>query len=382
MAARPDYYKTLGVSKTASEDEIKKAYRKLARKYHPDANPGDKNAEEKFKQVSQAHDVLSDPDKRKDYDRGGAFAGFGGSQGFDPSAFTGAFSSGGGGLGDIFSGLFGGGAGAGAGGGSGSTRRNRPPAKGPDLETEVALTFDQAINGTQVQITVPTSSPCPTCHGSGAKPGTSPKVCPVCSGRGTEPQNEGLFSISQPCSRCKGSGTIIEDPCPTCKGSGTQRGSKKVRANIPAGVREGSRIKLAGKGDPGVRGMQPGDLFVVTRVHPSRVFKWSGDNLEAEVPLTVAEAIHGGIIEVPTLDGRKRLKVPAGTTHGTVQRLRGEGPSRLRGKGRGDLRYRFVIDVPKHLTEEQNQLVERLAQTFDGDIRAGLFAGAGATGQD
>jgi molecular chaperone DnaJ len=377
MAERPDYYKSLGVAKGASDAEIKKAYRKLARKYHPDANPGDTTAEEKFKEISQAHDVLSDPDKRKEYDRGGVFAGLGGqgAQGFDPSAFTGAFTGGGGGLGDILSGLFGN---AGGRPGQPGGRPNHPPAKGSDLETEVTLTFDQAIKGTQVQITVPTSSPCPTCHGSGAKPGTSPKVCPVCGGRGTEPQNEGLFSISQPCSRCGGSGTIIEDPCSTCSGTGVQRGSKRVRANIPAGVRDGSRIKLAGKGDPGVRGMQPGDLYVVTRVQPSKVFKWHGDNLEVEVPLTVAEAMHGGIIEVPTLDGRKRLKVPAGTTHGTVQRLRGEGPPRLKGKGRGDLRYRFVIDIPKNLTDEQNQLVERLSQTFDGDLRADLFAGAGA----
>jgi molecular chaperone DnaJ len=377
MAERPDYYKILGVAKNASDEEIKKSYRKLARKYHPDANPGDKTAEERFKQISQAHDVLSDPDKRKDYDRGGVFAGLGGNgaQGFDPSAFTGAFTGGGGGLGDILSGLFGGAAGKGP-AQAGSGRPNHPPAKGADLESEVTLSFAQAIKGTQVQITVPTSTPCPTCHGSGAKPGTSPKVCPVCNGRGTEPQNEGLFSISQPCSRCKGSGTIIEDPCPTCKGSGTQRGSKRVRANIPAGVRDGSRIKLAGKGDPGVRGMQPGDLYVVTRVQPSKVFKWAGDNLEVEVPLTVGEAIHGGIIEVPTLDGRKRLKVPAGTTHGTVQRLRGEGPQLLKSRGRGDLRYRFVIDIPKDLTDEQNQLVERLSQTFESDPRADLFAGA------
>ena len=368
MAERPDYYKILGVGKNATDEEIKKAYRKLARKYHPDRNPGDEQAEARFKEVSQAHDVLSDPDKRKEYDRGGLFAGMSGNTGFDPSAFSGGFS---GGFGDMLSNLFGGG---GAAGGPRPGAGQRPPqARGQDLETEVRLTFDQAVHGTQVPLQVPTSKPCPTCHGSGARPGTSPKVCPVCNGRGVEAQSQGIFSINQPCSNCKGSGTVIEHPCPTCEGSGAQRSVRRLRVNIPAGVRDGSRIKLAGKGDPGVRGVPPGDLYVITRVPDSPIFKWSGDNLEVEVPLTIPEAIRGAVIEVPTLNGSKRLRVAPGTKHGTVQRLRGEGAPRLGGKGAGDLRYRFVIDIPASLSAEQDEAVERLSAVMDGDPRAKLF---------
>ena len=370
MAERPDYYKILGVGKNATDAEIKKAYRKLARQYHPDRNPGDKQAEEKFKEISQAHDVLSDADKRKAYDRGtGPLGGFG-VPGFDPSSFSG-------GLGDIFSNIFGGGAPAG-GGRAGNVRGPRSPeAKGRDLETEVSLTFDQAVGGTQVALSVPTSQPCPTCHGTGAKPGTSPKVCPVCNGRGIEAQSQGIFSISQPCSNCGGSGTVIDDPCPTCNGTGAQRSVKRLRVNIPAGVRDGSRIRLAGKGDPGVRGAPPGDLYVITRVAESPVFKWSGENLEVEVPLTIPEAIRGAVIEVPTLNGSKRLRVPRGTKHGTIQRLRGEGAPRLGGKGHGDLRYRFVIDVPSSLSAEETDAVDRLSEVMNGNPRANLFAQEG-----
>ena len=363
MADRPDYYKILGVGKNASEEEIKKAYRKLARQYHPDRNSGDKTAEERFKQVSQANDVLSDPDKRKEYDRGGAFAGFG-VPNFDSSSF-------GGGFGDILSNLFGG---AGTGSGSRGGPRRAQEARGRDLETEVQLRFEDAVAGTQVPLSVPTSQPCPTCHGSGARPGTQPKVCPVCHGRGVEAQSQGIFSITQPCSNCGGSGTVIEDPCPTCNGTGAQRSVRRLRVNIPAGVRDGSRIKLAGNGDPGIRGMPPGDLYVITRVAQSPVFKWSGDNLEVEVPLTIPEAVRGGVIEVPTLSGSKRLRVSRGTRHGTVQRLRGEGPPRLGGKGNGDLRYKFVIDVPPTLSAEQDELIDRLADAMNGNPRAKLFA--------
>ena len=373
MPERPDYYKILGVGKNATDDEIKKAYRKLARKYHPDRNPGDKPAEERFKEISQAHDVLSDPDKRKEYDRGGMFAGFGGAGGFDPSQFSGSFS---GGLGDIFSNIFGGATGTGQRGARPGGQRP-PQARGHDLETEVSLSFDQAVHGTQVSLSVPTSKPCPTCHGSGARPGTSPKVCPVCNGRGVEAQSQGIFSISQPCSNCNGSGTVIEHPCPTCEGTGAQRSVRRLRVNIPAGVRDGSRIKLAGKGDPGVRGVPPGDLYVITRVSDSPIFKRSGDNLEVEVPLTIPEAIRGAVIEVPTLSGSKRLRVAPGTKHGTVQRLRGEGPPRLSGKGNGDLRYRLVIDVPASLSAEQSEAVDRLSKVMNGDPRADLFPQGG-----
>jgi molecular chaperone DnaJ len=374
MAGRTDYYKTLGVGKGASDEEIKKAYRKLARQYHPDRNPGDKKAEEKFKEISQAHDVLSDPEKRKAYDRGqGPLGGFT-SGGFDPSSFGGGFS-------DILSNLFGGGgpgtAGRAGGGTRGRTgagaRTGRAQPQGRDLETEVSLTFDQAVHGAQVPLSVPTSQPCPTCRGTGAKPGTTPKVCPVCEGRGIESQSQGIFSISQPCSNCAGAGTVIEDPCPTCNGTGAQRNIRKLRVNIPAGVHDGSRIRLAGKGEAGLRGGEPGDLYVITRVQESPVFKTAGDNLEVEVPLTIPEAVRGAIVEVPTLNGSKRLRVPAGTKHGTVQRLRGEGPPRPGGKARGDIRYRFVIDVPESLSPEQDEAIDRLSRVMNGNPRADLF---------
>jgi molecular chaperone DnaJ len=363
MAARADYYKTLGVAKNASQAEIKKAYRKLARQYHPDANQGNKQAEERFKEISQAYDVLGDPDKRKQYDRGtGPFAAGGPGFGFDPSAFTGGF-------GDILSNLFGGG-----GGGRGSTARPRAQP-GRDLETEVRISFDQAIEGAQVPLSVPTSAPCTTCHGTGAKPGTTPKICPQCQGRGVEVEGQGLFSISQPCSRCGGTGTVIEEPCPTCHGSGARRTIKRYRVSIPPGVRDGSRVRLAGKGEAGPNGGPPGDLYVVTRVSESPVFKRKGDNVEVEVPLTIPEAIRGETIEVPTLHGTKKLRVPGGTKHGTVQRLRGEGPPKLSGSGRGDIHYRFVIDVPASLSKEQKQAVDELAKAINGNPRARLFSG-------
>src|ERR1700761_3689882 len=245
MADRPDYYKVRGGGKNASEEEIKRASRKLARQYHPDTNQGDKKAEERFKEISQAHDILSDPEKRKAYDRGGMFGGFGQTAGggFDPGAFTGGFS-------DILSNLFGGGgAGPTGGPGTGATRARPRAQRGRDLETEVSLSFEQAVNGAQVPLAVPTSAPCPTCHGSGAKPGTSPRVCPVCNGRGLESQSQGIFSMSQPCSNCHGSGTVIDEPCATCNGSGAQRSVKRMRVNVPAGGKDGSRIRLAGKGE-------------------------------------------------------------------------------------------------------------------------------------
>jgi len=379
---RPDYYKTLGVGKNASDEEIKKAYRKLARQYHPDRNPGDKKAEERFKEISQAHDVLSDPEKRKSYDRGqGPLGGFA-TGNFDPGAMAGGF-------GDILSNLFGGGAGAGTAGRTTGGARGRPgtagagragrtaQTQGRDLETEVSLSFDQAVHGAQVPLSVPTSQPCPTCHGTGAKPGTVPKVCPVCEGRGIESQSQGIFSISQPCSNCGGTGTVIEDPCPTCHGTGAQRSVRRLRVNIPAGVHDGSRIRLAGKGEAGLRGGPPGDLYVITRVQESPVFKTAGENLEVEVPLTIPEAVRGAVVEVPTLNGSKRLRVPAGTKHGTVQRLRGEGPPRAGGKGRGDIHYRFVIDVPDKLSPEQDEAIDRLSKAMNGNPRSSLFTQAG-----
>ena len=358
MAAVKDPYKTLGVDRKASDEEIKKAYRKLARQFHPDRNPGDAAAEERFKEVQEANSILSDPEKRRSYDSGGGV--FGGA-GFDPNAFRSGF----GGFGDILSDLF--------------TNRSGPgtprPERGRDLETDVHISFDQAMGGAQVPVSVPLSAPCATCRGTGAKPGTSPQVCSLCNGRGVEAESQGLFSISQPCRRCGGTGTEIKEPCPTCNGSGRTRQVKRYRVNIPAGVRDGSRVRLAGKGEAGPRGGPQGDLYVITRVGTSDVFERKGDHLEVEVPITIPEAIRGATIEVPTLAGSKRIRVPPGTQHGTVQRLRGEGPQKLGGRGRGDIRYRLVVDVPRSLSREQAEVVDELATVMDGNPRSRLLTG-------
>jgi molecular chaperone DnaJ len=347
-----DFYKVLGVSKDASAEEIKKAYRKLARENHPDRNPDDPKAEDRFKSIQEAYDTLSEPEKRKQYDAGGMFAGFGGGR---PFGGAGGFTAD---IGDIFSTVFGRG-------------RGQPHSvRGADLETEVRLTFDQAVNGTQVSVAVPKLDRCPTCHGSGAKPGTAPSVCPRCGGRGIDAQSQGFFSISQPCPQCGGTGELIEDPCGTCGGSGLTRQTKRYKVNIPAGVHEGTRIRLAGKGEVGPRGGPAGDLFVTTRVTPSPVFAQLPDgNLEVTVPISIAEAIRGGTVEVPTLNGTKRIRIPPGTEHGTVQRLRGEGPPRPGGRGRGDIRYRIAIDVPRDLSREQQQAVDAFADAFNGSAK-------------
>jgi molecular chaperone DnaJ len=358
-----DPYATLGVGKGASDEEIKKAYRKLAREYHPDRNSGDKNAEERFKEVQEAYSILSDPEKRKAFDSGGGI--FGGAGGFDPSSFRGGNF---GGFGDIISDIFGN-----RGGGGGAPR----PERGRDLETEVHVSFDQAMEGAQVPVSVPLSAPCPTCHGTGAKPGTTPSICSRCQGRGVEAESQGLFSISQPCRQCGGTGTEIKDPCPTCDGTGRTRQVKRYRVNIPAGVRDGSRVRLAGKGETGPRGGPAGDLYAITRVGESPIFSRKGDHLEVEVPITVPEAIRGATIEVPTLAASKRIRVAPGTAHGTVQRLRGEGPPKLGGRGRGDIHYRLVIDVPSSLSDEQREAVDDLAAVMNGNPRERLLSGKG-----
>ncbi|HEY8778695.1 MAG TPA: molecular chaperone DnaJ [Solirubrobacterales bacterium] len=345
-----DFYNVLGVSREATPEEIKKTYRKLARENHPDRNPDDPKAEDRFKSIQEAYDTLSDPEKRKQYDAGGMFSGFGGGR---PGAGAGGgFTSD---IGDIFSTVFGRG------------RAQPRSIRGTDLETEVRLSFDQAVNGSQISVSVPKLDRCPTCHGSGAKPGSSPHVCPRCGGSGIDAQSQGFFSISQPCPQCGGTGEVIEDPCETCGGSGLTRQTKRYRVNIPPGVQDGTRIRLAGKGEAGPRGGPAGDLYVTTRVTPSPVFKQLPEgNLEVDVPITVAEAIQGGTVEVPTLNGTKRIRIPAGTEHGTVQRLRGEGPPRPGGRGRGEIRYRLAIDVPRELSREQKQAVEAMAEAFNG----------------
>jgi molecular chaperone DnaJ len=373
MAPR-DHYEALGVGRKASQDEIKKSYRELARKWHPDRNPDDPDAEEKFKEIQAAYDVLSDPETRKEYDAGGMFgAGFGGGPGGFRSA-GGGFPGGGfaSDLGDIFSSIF-------NRGGEGPGARPQP---GRDLEAGVSLGFDQAMHGTQITVEVPTTATCGTCGGSGAKPGTSPKTCPRCEGRGVDTQSQGFFSIQQPCPECGGAGQVIEEPCSDCHGTGITEETKRYRVNIPAGVHDGSRIRLAGKGEAGFRGGPRGDLYITTRVAPSPVFRQRPDgNLDVDLPVTVTEAIQGATIEVPTLDGTKRIKVPAGTQHGSTQRLRGAGPPKTSGGGRGDIHYRIQVEVPKELTDEQREAVDRLAEALNGDDpRRELLAQAGRPG--
>ena len=354
-----DFYEVLGVDRKASAEEIKKAYRKLARENHPDANPGDPEAEERFKRIQEAYDTLSDPEKRKAYDARGMAGGF------DPRAFAGGFASD---LGDLFSTLF---------------NRGRPRGqqmRGADLRAEVNLTFEQAMRGAEVSVTVPKRTACGTCGGTGARPGTAPVVCPRCGGRGVDAQSQGFFSISQPCPQCGGAGQVIEDPCPTCGSSGLTQQTKRYKVNIPEGVKDGTRIRLAGKGEAGPRGGPNGDLYVTTRVASSPVFKRLDDgNLEVRVPITIPEALRGGTIEVPTLSGTKRIRVAPGTKHGTIQRLRGEGPPKPGGRGRGDIRYRLEIEIPRKLTDEQREAAEKLAEAFNGsDPRAELLRKAGA----
>jgi molecular chaperone DnaJ len=371
-----DPYKVLGVAKNASADEIKKSYRKLARKWHPDQNSGNEKAEEKFKEVQEAYDILGDSKKRKEFDSGGFNIPFTG--GGNPFSGGGGNPFGGGGvrfdnLGDIFggvTGMFGGGS-----RGGGRTRVER----GRDLEAKVSIGFDQSIQGTEVSVAVPRAERCETCHGNGAAPGTSPKTCPRCQGSGSESVGQGMFSISQPCQQCHGRGQIVEKPCPTCQGEGTVTKTRKYRVKIPAGVKNGARIRVAGKGETGEGGGQAGDLYVVVSVGESPVFARKGDNLEVNVPVTVVEAVKGATIEVPTLSGRKSIKVPAGTKHGTVIRLKGEGPAHAKGPGHGDLRYRIELVVPKfdELTKEQQDAIDDFASLPTDNPRAALLARAG-----
>jgi molecular chaperone DnaJ len=356
-----DLYEVLGVDRKASDDEIKKAYRRLARENHPDRNPDDPNAEDRFKEIQGAYDTLSDPEKRGQYDSGGGI-------GFDPRNFAGGFAAD---IGDIFTSFFGRGRGG-----------PQPEAmRGRDLRAEVRLPFDQAMKGAEVAVTVPKQAACATCGGSGAKPGTSPVTCSQCGGRGVDQESQGFFSISQPCSRCGGRGEIIEDPCPTCQGSGLTVQSKRYRVKVPAGVHDGSRIRVAGKGEDGPRGGPPGDLYVVVSVEPSPVFSQRGDgNLEVRVPITIPEAVNGATIEVPTLNGTKKIRVPEGTEHGTVQRLRGEGPPEPSGRGRRDIHYRLEIEIPRDLSPEGKQAIDELAGALNGgNPRERLLRAANAT---
>jgi molecular chaperone DnaJ len=359
-------YDTLGVPKTASADEIKKAYRKLAGKYHPDRNPGDESAEEKFKEVQHAYDVLSDADKRKQYDTFGSADGR--ARGFDPGAGGYDFTfSDFGDLGDLFGGLFGRG---------GATRtQRRQPQRGSDIEVAVNVSFDDSLRGLETKIPVEVTTACRECGGSGAAPGTTPVICPECHGRGVVSESQGLFALSQPCPRCRGNGTVIEQPCPRCHGTGRERRTKRYTVKIPAGVKDGTRIKLKGKGEPGENGGPAGDLVVITRVQPSRLYERRGSDLVIDVPVTYAEAALGATVEVPTPYGdRLSLKVKPGSQDGQLLRMRGHGAPKLKGSGRGDLLARLDVTVPKKLTKQERAALEELQKVSRENPREALYS--------
>jgi molecular chaperone DnaJ len=369
-----DLYKILGVDSSASSEEIKKAYRKMARKYHPDANPDDKGAEAKFKEVSQAYEVLSDEDKRKAYDAGPSYFGAEGPQGagwqnIDPEMFAQMFGGGepGGGFSDIFD-LFGGAAG-------GGPRSRSAPAKGADLTYILNLSFDDALKGITTKIAVDKNITCGTCHGTGAAPGTLPVTCPECQGRGVVAQNQGFFALSHPCPRCGGQGSIVENPCPTCSGTGQTRATKRYTVKIPAGVKTGSKIKLKGKGQPSPVGGKAGDLYVKLNVAPSPLFERRGDDLILDVPVTFTEAALGAKVEIPTTDGPISLKVPRGTQNGKTLRVKGKGVPHLKGGGNGDLLVKVKVEVPHDLTREQQEALEKYAGLMTEDPRSNLAAG-------
>jgi molecular chaperone DnaJ len=361
-----DYYRVLGVSDTASPKDIKSAYRKLSRQYHPDANPNDTAAEERFKEVSAAYDVVGDPEKRKEYDEvrklgpvGGMFGG-GGSPG--PGGAGSFRFEDIGDLGDIFGGLFGRGRGRrGAGGATAGTG----PHRGQDLEAELHLSFEDAVHGLTTTVHLTSDAACSTCHGTGAKPGTAPHTCPRCGGRGVLDDNQGFFSLSSPCPECAGRGYIIDEPCPTCRGTGVERRPREVKVRIPAGVAEGQRIRLRGRGGPGRNGGPPGDLYVTVRVAPHALFGRRGNDLTLTVPITYPEAALGADIAVPTLDGGPvKVRIPAGTRPGRTFRVRGKGVAARRKTG--DLLVTVEVVVPQKLSKEERRAVEALAAAADG----------------
>ena len=346
--SKRDYYETLEVSRTATEQEIKSSYRKLALKFHPDRNPGDKKAEEKFKEAAEAYAILSDADKRARYDRFG-HAGVGGAQGFDPSQFTGfedIFS----GLGDIFG--FGGGG------------RRSGPQRGADLRYDLEIKFEQSAKGVETAIQIPRSEPCDTCSGNGAAPGTSPTTCPQCRGTGQLRYQQGFFTVARTCSQCRGAGKVIAKPCATCRGEGTVEKMRKLSVKIPAGIATGQRLRLSGEGESGTLGGPPGDLYVVIFVREHEFFQRDGNDLHCTVPLAFTTLALGGEIQVPGLDGDETLKIPESTQTGTTFKLRGKGMPDVSGRGHGDLLVTVQAMTPKKLTREQKKLLEQLAATL------------------
>ena len=339
-------YESLGVSKNASQDELKKAYRKLVREVHPDRNPGN---EERFKEVQGAYDVLSDPEKRKQYDRFGSMDGQPG-----PGAGT-TFDFGDFDLGDIFGGIFNRG---------GNRQQPQRGQRGNDVEVEVRVSFEDALQGVQTTVPVQLELACHTCHGTGAAPGTAPIVCPNCNGSGVVATSQGLFALQQPCPQCRGMGSIVQTPCPTCRGAGRERRTKRYTVKIPAGVKDGTRIKLKGKGEAGFGGAAAGDLYVVTRVEPSKIYERRGDDLVVTVPVSFPTAALGGTDEAPTPGGAVSLKIPAGTEDGKLLRIKGRGAPRLKGDGQGDVLARVRIEVPKKMNKKQRELLEELGKTI------------------
>jgi len=358
--AKRDYYEILGVAREAGEEEIKKSYRKLALKYHPDRNPGDKAAEESFKEVGEAYEILSDPQKRAAYDQYGHAAfdprsrGFRGGGGFhDPfELFREVFGGG-----SIFDELFGGG-------------RVDPtaPQRGADLRYDLEIAFEESAHGTEKEITFTKLDACDTCRGSGQEAGSKVKTCPTCGGRGQVVTSRGFFSIAQTCSRCGGAGRVIEKPCRDCRGSGRRERRANVKIRIPAGVDTGTRLRVGGAGEGGVRGGPPGDLAVVLHVKSHEIFERQGDDLFCEVPINFAQAALGAEIQVPTLGGKADLKVPAGTQPGTVFSLKGKGVKNVQGYGYGDLHVRVLVEVPTRLNAAQKAKLQEFSDLCDGEV--------------
>jgi molecular chaperone DnaJ len=365
-----DLYKALEVSKEASQDEIRRSYRRLARKYHPDANPGDRQAEERFKEIQQAYEVLSKPEKRREYDEGPRT--FFGSQGAgqpggadfgDISDLLGGFGN----LGDIF------------GRASGSTRT--ASAKGENITVNVRLSFNDALNGVTTRVGVPVEESCGECRGTGAAPGTAPLTCPECGGRGVQSRDQGFFALSTPCSRCGGEGRIIEKPCPVCGGNGRVRRNRQVKVRIPAGAKDGMKVRIPGRGSAGRRGGPAGDLYVVTLVEEHPVFRRRGDDFVVEVPVSFVEAVLGAQIEVPKPGGGTvKVKLPAGTQEGKQFKVRGAGAPRAKKNGaqKGNLIVRVGVVVPKKLKRREREILEALAEERDEDVREDLFKKVGS----
>ena len=370
MAEKRDYYEVLGVARDASADDIKKAYRKLAMKYHPDRNPGDDSAKAKFQEASEAYEVLSNAEKRQRYDQFGHQGVNFGPGGFDFGRDFSHFQDVD--LGDILNGIFGGGMGGGFadmfGGAFGGRRRRadpNAPERGADMSMELEIDFDEALFGSERTIELSLPDACPDCHGSGAAAGSKRVTCPTCGGHGQVVGGSGFFQIRQTCPKCGGAGTVVEKPCGKCRGSGQVRVPRKIALRIPRGVDTGSRLRLNGKGAGGLRGGEPGDLFVVLRVRESEIFLRDGLDLAVDVPVSPVLAALGGTVDIPTPEGTAQVKLAAGTPNGKLLRLRGKGVPDLRGGESGDLVARIVVEVPQRLTGKQRAALEELAKTFD-----------------